>query len=90
MGQEVKQILDFNSISDLHNYSEVLHDTAMDPPALPAENSCSKYAILDIQGHVKNQAAQKLMGELTIGRKSGESEGWLTPEDVREHFFKGT
>ena len=32
------------------------------------------------------QAQHRLMCELDEGRKSGEEEGWIPSEDVREHF----
>ena len=73
-------------ISDLRNYSEVLHDVAVGSPVFLTKNGRGKYAILDIQDYEKTQATLKLMGELAVGRKSGETEGWLTPENVRAHF----
>ena len=73
-------------ISDLRNYSEVLHDVAVGSPVFLTKNGRGKYAILDIQDYEKTQATLKLMGELAVGRKSGETEGWLTPENARAHF----
>ena len=73
-------------ISDLRNYSEVLHDVAVGSPVFLTKNGRGKYAILDIQDYEKTQATLKLMGELAVGRKSGETEGWWTPENVRAHF----
>ena len=73
-------------ISDLRNYSEVLHDVAVGSPVFLTKNGRGKYAIVDIQDYEKTQATLKLMGELAVGRKSGETEGWLTPENVRAHF----
>ena len=34
----------------------------------------------------KEQALARLMHELEIGRKSGETEGWLSVDEVEEHF----
>lgn len=73
-------------ISDLRNYSEVLHDVDVDAPVFLTKNGRGRYAILDIRDYEKTQATLKLMSELARGRKSGETEGWLTPEDVRAHF----
>lgn len=73
-------------ISDLRNYSEVLHDVAVGSPVFLTKNGRGKYAILDIQDYEKTQATLKLMGELAKGRRSGETEGWLTPENMRAHF----
>ena len=73
-------------ISDLRNYSEVLHDVAVGSPVFLTKTGRGKYAILDIQDYEKTQATLKLMGELARGRKSGEMEGWMASEDVRAHF----
>ena len=34
----------------------------------------------------KVQATAQLVKELEKGKRSGEQEGWLTPEEVKEHF----
>lgn len=73
-------------ISDLRNYSEVLHDVAVGSPVFLTKNGRGRYAIVDIQDYEKTQATLKLMGELAKGRRSGEAEGWLAPEDMRAHF----
>ena len=73
-------------ISDLRNYSEVLHDVAVGSPVFLTKNGRGRYAIVDIQDYEKTQATLRLMGELAKGRRSGETEGWLTPEDMRAHL----
>lgn len=73
-------------ISDLRNYSEVLHDVDVDAPVFLTKNGRGRYAILDIRDYEKTQARLKLMSELARGRKSGETEGWLTLEDMQAHF----
>lgn len=73
-------------ISDLRNYSEVLHDVAVGSPVFLTKNGRGRYAIVDIQDYEKTQATLKLMGELAKGRKSGDTEGWLTPGEMRAHF----
>ena len=70
-------------ISDLRNYSEVLHDVAVGAPVFLTKNGRGRYAIVDIQ---KTQATIRLMNELAKGRRSGETEGWLTLEAVEEHL----
>ena len=72
-------------ISDLRNYSEVLHDVAVGAPVFLTKNGRGRYAILDIQDYEKTQATLRLMSELAKGRKSGETEGWLSSEEMREH-----
>lgn len=73
-------------ISDLRNYSEVLHEVAVGEPVFLTKNGRGRYAILDIQDYECTQATLRLMNELARGRRSGETEGWLTTEEVRAHF----
>ena len=73
-------------ISDLRNYTEVLQDVAVGAPFFLTKNGRGRYAIVDIQDFEKAQATLKLMSELAKGRRSGETEGYLTPEDMRAHF----
>lgn len=71
-------------ISDLRNYSEVLHDVEIGSPVFLTKNGRGKYAILDIQDFEKAQAKLQLLSELSKGRKSGEENGWLTLEAVEK------
>lgn len=73
-------------ISDLRNYTEVLHDVAVGAPVFLTKNGRGRYAIIDIQDYERMQATHKLMNELAKGRRSGETEGWLSPDDIRAHF----
>ncbi|MCI8440549.1 MAG: type II toxin-antitoxin system prevent-host-death family antitoxin [Oscillospiraceae bacterium] len=73
-------------ISDLRNYSDVLHDVAAGAPVFLTKNGRGKYAILDMQDYEKMQATLRLMRELTKGRKSGEEKGWLTMEAVEKNL----
>lgn len=69
-------------ISDLRNYGEVLHDVDVGAPVFLTKNGRGKYAIIDIREYEAIQATLKLMNELAKGRKSGETEGWLTIDEV--------
>ncbi len=73
-------------ISDLRNYSEVLRDVAVGAPVFLTKNGRGRYAIVDMHDYEKTMATLRLMNELEKGRRSGETEGWLTPEEVRAHF----
>ncbi len=76
-------------ISDLRNYSAVLQDVAVGTPVYLTRNGRSCYAIVDIaeqEEYEKTKAALRLMCELDKGRKSGDEQGWLSSEDVRQHF----
>ncbi len=76
-------------ISDLRNYSAVLQDVAVGTPVYLTRNGRGCYAIVDIaeqEEYEKTKAALRLMCELDKGRKSGDEQGWLSSEDVRQHF----
>ena len=45
-----------------------------------------RYALLDMQDYETMQATICLMNELAQGRRSGETEGWMSPEEMRAHF----
>ena len=66
-------------ISDLRNYSEVLHDVTAGSPVFLTKNGRGRYAIIDIQDYER-------MNELEKGRRSGEEKGWLTLEAVEENL----
>ena len=71
-------------VSDLRNYTEVLHEVAAGAPVFLTRNGRGKYAILDIQDYEKTQATLRLMNELARGRESGDKNGWLSLEAVEE------
>lgn len=73
-------------ISDLQNYSKVLHDVTVGSPVFLTKDGRGRYAIVDIQDYEKTQAALRLMNELAKGRKSGETEGWLSLEEVEDQL----
>ena len=73
-------------ISDLRNYTEVLHDVAAGEPVFLTKNGRGRYALLDIRDYEKMQATIRLMNDLAKGRRSGETEGWLTLEEEEEHL----
>ena len=73
-------------VSDLRNYTEVLHDVDVGSPVFLTKNGRGRYAIVDMKDYERTQALLRLMGELEKGRRSGEEEGWLTPDDVKAHF----
>ena len=73
-------------ISDLRNYSEVLRDVSEGSPVFLTKNGRGRYAIVDMRDYEKTQATLRLMNELAKGRRSGETEGWLTLEEVEAHL----
>ena len=60
----------------------------MGAPVFLTKNGRGRYAIVDMQDYETAQATLRLMNELARGRASGETGGWLAPEDMRAHFFK--
>jgi prevent-host-death family protein len=76
-------------VSDLRNYASVLLEVREDEPVYLTKNGRGTYAIVDIAEHAnyeKTKAALKLICELQKGRVSGEQEGWLSEEDIENHF----
>lgn len=83
-------------ISDLRNYTAVLDTVAVGSPVYLTKNGRGCFTIMDMKEQEEQQekarkydkleAQLKLMCELTAGRKSGEEEGWISAEDVRNHF----
>lgn len=71
-------------ISDLRNYSEVLHDVSVGAPVFLTKNGRGRYVILDMQDFEKDQATIRLLNELAKGRKSGEEKGWQSFEMVEK------
>ena len=56
-------------ISDLRNYTEVLHDVAVGEPVFLTKNGRGRYALLDIRDYEKMQATIRLMNDLAKGRR---------------------
>ena len=73
-------------ISDLRNYNEVLRDVEAGSPVFLTKNGRGKYVILDMEDYEKTQATIRLMNEIAKGRRSGETEGWLTMEAVEKNL----
>ena len=73
-------------VSDLRNYNEVLQNVSEESPVFLTKNGRGCYAIMDMQEYERLQAQIKLINELNKGRRSGEEKGWLTAEQVRQHF----
>ena len=73
-------------VSDLRNYAEVLKDISSGAPVYLTKNGRGRYVIQEIDDFEKKEAAIKLIFELKKGRNSGEKEGWLTLEEIREEL----
>ena len=76
-------------ISDLRNYNKVLRDVEVGSPVFLTKNGHGRYAVLDIEEYKEYEkmlAWRKLKSELDEGRRSGEKEGWVSAEAVRENL----
>ncbi len=78
-------------VSDLRNYGEVLRDVAVGQPVFLTKNGHGRYAVLDMEEYRQYEilleillARQKLLSELERGRRSGEEEGYLTPDEAEK------
>lgn len=84
--EDVQIMPNIKPVSDLRNYTEVLREVQKDAPVFLTKNGRGCYAIMDMQEYERLQAQIKLINELNKGRRSGEEKGWLTAEQVRQHF----
>lgn len=71
-------------VSDLRNYTEVLHDIAVGEPVFLTKNGRGKYAIVDIEEYEKTRAVLKLMSELAKGEQSGKENDWVEFDEVEK------
>ena len=78
-------------ITDLSDYNSVLNEVTLGSPVYLTKDGVDSYVIVDIKEQIeneKNRAALKLMQELNNGIKSGEEDGWLNEEDIRQFLNK--
>lgn len=73
-------------VSDLRNYSDVLRDVTVGSPVFLTKNGRGRYVIIDIKDYEKTKATLTLMNELAKGKKSGEEKGWISSEEIKNHF----
>ena len=73
-------------ISDLRNYATVLETVQVGKPLYLTKNGRGCYTVMNIDEQEEQREKLRLMCELAEGRRSGEEEGWISSEDVRNHF----
>ena len=74
-------------ISELRNYSSVLEEVLPGSPVFLTRNGHGEFAVISIQDHEENEttkAALKFMCEMNKGIESGERDGWLTSEEIKD------
>lgn len=69
-------------ISDLRNYTDVLHSVSPDSPVFLTKNGRGRYAILDIEEYEKLMSTIKLLSELAKGRKSANEQGTVSLDEA--------
>ena len=69
-------------VSDLRNYNEVLRHIEPGSPVYLTKNGRGRYVIQNADDYDRDLAIKKLLHELEKGRISGETQGWLTHEEV--------
>ena len=76
-------------ISELRNYGAVLDKVSAGSPVYLTRNGRGAYSIRDMEDEEAFQKAEamiQLLCELNAGIRSGETEGWVSEEDLRAHF----
>lgn len=73
-------------VSDLRNYPEVLKNVGEGVPVYLTKNGTGRYVIMDIGDYGKMESMLRLSYELQRGKRSGESEGWISHSDMLKHF----
>ncbi len=71
-------------VSDLRNYNDILRSIEDGEPVFLTKNGRGRYVIVDIEEYEKTQATLKLLKELAIGKKSGDTKGWKSIDDVEK------
>lgn len=73
-------------VSDLRNYPDVLKNVQEGVPVYLTKNGTGRYVLMDIGDFGRMKCAMRLSCELQRGKRSGETQGWLSHEDIEEHF----
>ena len=73
-------------VSDLRNYPEVLKNVGEGTPVYLTKNGTGRYVLMDIGDYGRIESVLRLTHELQRGKKSGETQGWISHGDMRKHF----
>lgn len=69
-------------ISDLRNYTDVLHSVSPESPVFLTKNGRGRYAILDIDEYERLMSTVRLLSELARGRKSAAEQGTIPLDEA--------
>ena len=78
-------------VSELRNYGNVLETVKAGSPVYLTRNGHGAYSIRDMKDEEHFQKAEamiQLFCELNAGIRSAEEEGWVSEEEMREHFHR--
>lgn len=76
-------------VSELRNYGNILEKVTKGSPVYLTRNGHGVYSIRDMEDEENFQKAEamiQLLSEMNAGIRSAEEEGWITEEEVIEHF----
>lgn len=73
-------------VSDLRNYPDVLKNVGEGSPVYLTKNGTGRYVLMDIQDYGRIESVLRLAHELQRGKKSGETQGWISQEEMMRHF----
>ncbi|MBR6587032.1 MAG: type II toxin-antitoxin system prevent-host-death family antitoxin [Kiritimatiellae bacterium] len=73
-------------VSDLRNYPDVLKNVGEGSPVYLTKNGTGRYVLMDIQDYGRIESVLRLAYELQRGKKSGETQGWISQEEMMCHF----
>ena len=71
-------------VSDLRNYPEVLKNVSEGAPVYLTKNGTGRYVLMDIGDYGRIESVLRLSYELQRGKKSGETQGWISHGDMRK------
>ena len=73
-------------VSDLRNYPDVLKNVGEGSPVYLTKNGTGRYVLMDIGDYGRMESVLRLAFELQRGKKSGETQGWISQGDMLRHF----
>ncbi len=76
-------------VSDLRNYGTILEKVSAGSPVYLTRNGHGVYSIRNMEDEENFQKAEamiRLMCELNAGIRSAEKEGWVSDDELRNHF----
>ena len=73
-------------ISDLRNYPDVLRNVEVGTPVYLTKNGTGRYVLMDIGDFGRMEGAMRLSYELQRGKRSGETQGWISATEMERHF----